>query len=102
MKNNLQSFLSICRESGIQDETLFLLKIQEVIEDYFGKMIYIDQNLNIFFSENNKKISISEKLLIEHELMNKQGELYVSVKETNSLLEGQRLPLLLLYEKLED
>jgi hypothetical protein len=44
--------------------------------------------------------TISEKSLIEHGLMNKHGKLRVSIKEANSLLKEQSLPLL--YEELED
>lgn len=61
-KNKISAFIEYMQDSGIHDELLLYMTIKGSVESYFGKSVYISDDFEMFFSENDKKISISKEL----------------------------------------
>ncbi len=61
-KNNLQAYVDYCNEIFLHEEALVISTILEIIEIYFQKQVYLDEELFPRFLESNKKITISLQL----------------------------------------
>jgi hypothetical protein len=61
-KNNLHAYVDYCNEIFLHEEALVISTILEIIEIYFQKQVYLDEELFPRFLESNKKITISLQL----------------------------------------